>query len=164
MEIEFLQKTNNVNIEEEPIREVKIVQNGDVLYKTDVKWVDPIEPTEINEYEKNLIKGTLKPDELIEKEKTEEPIILTQEQEEKLKRKEYITKVKVISLDKMGKHPLMNPSYFSLREKNQLIKIMEETMKQSDEAINILFNDVCSDRIFHPTADYSTYPVYKELV
>jgi hypothetical protein len=164
MEIEFLQKQTNVSIEE-PIREVQIIQNGDSLYKSDIKWIEPKEkPDEINEFEKNLIKNTKNPDQLLESEKEEVKTELTEEQKEIIKRKEYITKVKVISLDKMGKHPLMNPSYFSLREKKTLMTIMEETMKKTDEEILLLFNEICNERIFHPTADYSSYPVYKELV
>ena len=109
---------------------------------------------EINDYEKNMLEGTLNPNQLLEFETTEQKIQYD-------KKREYIIKVKVIALNKIGKHPLINPSYFNQKEKKFLIKTMEEVMTQSEEELTKQFNEVCADEIFNTGADYSTYAIYK---
>ena len=47
----------------------EIIQNSDSLYKKDIKWIDTIPYEEPNQYEKDMIKDTLKPEALLEKEK-----------------------------------------------------------------------------------------------
>ena len=133
-------------------------------YKANIEWVEPIEPKELNKFEIEMLKSSKNPKQLLEEESNEKPEELDEEQKLKRIKKEYITKVKVIALDKMGKFPLTNPSYFSQKEKKQLISLMEEVMKQSEEDITLIFNEVCNEKIFSPEADYSTFPVYKELV
>jgi len=135
--------------------EVKVVQNSDVLYRSDIKWVEPKEPEPINDYEKDMLKGTLKPEELLEKEKEEKPIILTEEEY----KKQHIMKVKVIGLDRMQKPPLCNPSFFKPDEKQQLIKHMEDILKLPEDEITLLFNSICNEKIFTSIADYSTFPM-----
>lgn len=141
------------------ITEQKVIQNSDVLYRSDIKWVDDVEPKPINDFEKEMLKDSLSAEQLLEKEKEEKPIVLTTEEH----RKQHIMKVKVISLDKMGKAPLMNPSLFSKKEKEELIKHMEETLQLTEDVITELFNEVCLRRIFTDKADYSTFPVYSKL-
>lgn len=141
--------------------EVKVVQNSDVMFKSDVKWVEHVEPQEINEYEKKMLEGTKNVSTLLEEEKEEKPIELTEEQQEKMKRKAFITKVKVIALDKMGKHPLMNPSLMRQKDKQALIVVMDEVIKSmSEQDITLMFNDICNEKLFASNSDYSTYPVY----
>ena len=111
-------------------------------------------PEPINDYEKNMLEGTVNPEQLLEIEKTEEQYIVE-------KRREYITKVKVIALNKLGKHPLINPSTFRQKEKKQLIKAMEEVMTLTEEEITKQFNEVCADEIFCEGVNYSTYAIYK---
>jgi len=137
----------------------KVIQNSDVLFRSDVKWVDPIEPKPINDFEKEMLKDSYTAEQLLEKEKEEKPMVLTTEEH----RKQHIMKVKVIALDRMGKPPLMNPSLFEKREKEELIKHMEETLQLTEDVITELFNEVCLRRIFTSKADYSTFPVYSKL-
>ena len=110
---------------------------------------EPIEVIykEPNENEINMLKGTMKPDEFIEKEKNEKIIID--------RRKEYITQVKCYALTKIGKKPLDNPSTFNQETKIKLMETMDEIMKTMTEeqiktefetAINLhVFNDVSMD-------------------
>ena len=129
-------------------------------HKSDIKWIDPIEPTPITEFEKNMLKGTIGVSELLEQEKNENKQEETEEQKEKRIKREYITKVKIIALDKIGKFPLDNPTYFHSREKKRLIQQMEEVMKMSEEEINTLFNTICTEVLFCPESDYSKFPTY----
>ena len=129
-------------------------------YKSDIKWLDPVEPKPISEFEKNMLKGTLSVSELLEQEKNEKPKEETEEEKEKRIKREYITKVKIIALDKIGKFPLDNPTYFHTREKKKLIQQMEEIMKMSEEEINTLFNTICTEVLFCPESDYTKFPTY----
>lgn len=75
--------------------------------------------------------------------------------------KEKIMKVKVIILDKMGKHPLENPTYFKHSVKSKLIKEIEEYLEsKTDEEITQEFNDICNEKLFDGECDVSNYPVY----
>lgn len=135
-------------------------------YLGDKPWVEDLkfEPTEITEYEKELLKGTKSVSELLEEEKKEKetPIKeLTQNEIDYNFKRELITKVKVIALDKMDKHPLQNPSLFSRREKGKLIEQMEEVLKLPHEEINNIFNKVCNEVLFSQESDITKFPVYK---
>jgi len=141
----------------------KVIQNSDYLHATPMQMIDPIEPTEINQFEKDLLKGTITPAELIESEK-EEKKPLSKADIEYLSRREYITKVKVIGLHRMGKHPLYNGSLLKPREKEKLKTSMEKIMTLTDDQIQREFNDICIDNLFDNTTDYSTYPVYDPLL
>lgn len=75
--------------------------------------------------------------------------------------KEKAMKVKVIALDSMDKHPLMNPSTFSKREKATLMMKMGEMFNDwDDERINKEFADVVNERILANGLDYQHYPIY----
>lgn len=141
------------------ITDQKVVQNSDVLYRSDIKWVEAVEPKPINDFEKEMLKDSYTAEQLLEKEKEEKPMVLTTEEY----RKQHIMKVKVIALDRMGKPPLMNPSLFNKKEKEELIKHMEETLQLTEDVITELFNEVCLRRIFTEKADYSNFPVYSKL-
>jgi UTP-glucose-1-phosphate uridylyltransferase len=169
MDISFItKKTKNIKLdnkfdsltvqsdsEEETVKPV-VVQNADELYKSDIQWVEPREPEPINDYEINMLKNTKNPFQLLEDEIIETKPELT----EKQKRRQYITMIKVVALDSMGKNCMSNPSYFSKKEKDKLIKLMEEFMEKPEEEIKPLFNEIVSEKLFHPSADYSNYPVY----
>jgi len=135
-------------------------------YLGDKKWIedDKYVPQEINEYEKELLKGTKNVNDLLEEEKKEreqqERELTDLEKEYNIKR-EIITKVKVIALDKMNKHPLQNPSLFSRRDKSKLIELMEEVLKLPHEELNNKFNKICNEVLFSPEADITNFPVYK---
>lgn len=127
-----------------------------------VKWVENIEPLPLTDFEKNMNKGFLTAEQLLEQERKEmeQPKEETEEEKTKRIRRDYITKVKVVALDKLGKNPLSNPSSFTTREKKRLIEQMEEIMKKPQEEITALFNAVCTEVIFAPEANYQFYPVY----
>ena len=78
----------------------------DSLFKSENTWIKDIPIQEINDYEKEMLKGTISPMELIEEEKTEKEI-------KRDKMKEVITMLKVISLNRMDIHPLFNTSKLS---------------------------------------------------
>lgn len=134
---------------------IRVVQNSDVLSRTDVKWIDSFEPVPITEFEKEMNKGTLKPEELLEKEKEEKPVVLTEEEY----KKQHIMKVKVIALDRMNKPPLSNPTLFKPEDKQKVIKHMEDILKLPDDEITLLFNAICNEKIFTTVADYSAFPM-----
>jgi hypothetical protein len=146
----------------ESSHEVKVAEPylGDKVWIEDDKYV----PQEINEYEKELLKGTKNVNELLEEEKKDrekqERELTDLEKEYNIKR-EIITKVKVIALDKMDKHPLQNPSLFSRRDKSKLIEHMEEVLKLPHEELNNKFNRICNEVLFAPEVDLTKFSVYK---
>ena len=72
-----------------------------------------------------------------------------------------VMKCKLIALNSMDKHPLMNPKYFTQSEKKQLIsKIKELFETKSDDEITAQFNDICNERLFSNGVDLTDYPVY----
>lgn len=137
-----------------------IIFNDSSMYASNIKWRDDIEPTPINDYEKKMISHTKSAEQLLQEEKDEEVKELSEKQSEYIKRKEYITKIKVIALDSIGKSPIYNASYLSHRDKQKLIKQMDETMKLSDQEITNKFNEICNDKLFNIGLDVSSYPVY----
>lgn len=153
-----------INPTDEPVIQPTIVFNDSSRYATKTAWSDEVvEPKPLNDYEKDMLKNTKSPEQLLKEEQEEKPSELSEEEQLKQKRRDYITKIKVIGLNMMDKHPLMNPSYFSHRDKQRLINHMENLMKEDDDVIDILFNQVCIEKLFYNNADYSTYPVYKKL-
>lgn len=147
---------------EQPENSTHVISNSDFIHAKKMDMVDDIKPTEINDFEKGLLKGTLTPLELIEKEKKEAKEV-TKAEIEFLARHEYITKVKVIGLYRIGKHPLYNGSLLKPSEKERLKKTMEKIMLLTDEQIQREFNDICIDNLFDAQTDYSTYPIYDPL-
>ena len=137
-----------------------VIQNSDTLYKKDVKWIDTIEPQPINDYEKDMLKNTFKPDELIMLEKSTiiDTIPLTDTNTKN--RRDYITKVKLIALDMIGKPLMYNTSFLPLKLKNELLDRMREIMSWDDTKITTKFNELCTDKLFHPTSEFWYYPVY----
>ena len=78
----------------------------------------------------------------------------TMNDEEKLAElKEKAMKCKVISLDLLGFHPLQNPSLMCPRDKNKVIKQMEEWFKKEEEGINVEFNDIVTNKVLHSSTD-----------
>jgi hypothetical protein len=74
--------------------------------------------------------------------------------------KDKAMKCKIIALDKMEKHPLLNPSYFNKREKTKLVEIMTEWFSKSDVEIDKWFNDIVNERILCGDTDLNAYPIY----
>jgi hypothetical protein len=144
------------------VEEPKVIQNSDFLHAKKMVMVGDCDPVEPNDFEKKMLKGTMTASELLEKEK-EEKKPLTKVEIEFLARREYITKVKVIGLHRMGKHPLYNGSLLKPSEKERLKSTMEKIMLLTDDQIQREFNDICIDNLFDANTDYSTYPVYDPL-
>lgn len=83
------------------------------------------------------------------------------DEEELAKMKERTTKVKVILLEKMGKHPLTNPRYLKDREKAKLLLEMKDYLdNKTDQEIDAEFNEVCLDKLFDCDTDITSYPIY----
>jgi len=138
----------------------EVIFNDSSMYASTITWRTDIKEEPINDYEKDMIKHTKNPLRLLEEEKNEKPVELSDEQRENIRRKEYITRVKVIALHNMGRHPLYNASYLSNRDKQTLIKHMEDVMNIDDADISIKFNNICNDVLFNTGADVTSYPVY----
>lgn len=80
----------------------------------------------------------------------------TKEELEQLKQK--ATKLKVILMERKGKHPLQNISLLNKRDKDLFEKELEELWNtMSDEEITNEFNSICCDRIFTEGTDVSNY-------
>lgn len=75
--------------------------------------------------------------------------------------REKLMKCKIIVLNDMDKHPLMNPKYFNKREKDELLKKVRDLFDTlSYDEITTKFNDVCNERLFGSNVDYSNYTTY----
>ena len=72
-----------------------VVQNSDVLNRNTFPMVESVPYTEPNEYEKNMIKDTLTPEQLLQREEElkNKPKELTDEEKNHIKTRDYITKV-----------------------------------------------------------------------
>lgn len=145
----------------------KVIQNSDCLYKSDVKWFFDGTYIEPNEYEKNLLKNTKTPQQLIEEENEEmkkHDKEMTEEDKLKEKKKNLITMFRVIAANRMNLHPLVNVSNLQPDQRKTLIGIMEclvmDYKNNLECDICSEFNDICNNKLLQPGADVSTYPVY----
>jgi hypothetical protein len=115
-------------------------------------------PTEPSEYEKKMLKDSKSVDALLTEE--QRPVELPDvDAEYERKKKAYITKVKVVALDKFGKHPLSNPTTYCERDKKRVIAIMEELLLLPEDVLDKQFNEICTETIFDSKADYSKFSV-----
>jgi len=86
-------------------------------------------------------------------------IFFAKNEEELQQFKDKAMKLKVILLDRLGKHPLQNPSFFNKREKDKfLCKIREMWNEITDDEVNKEFNSIVCDNLFTNGADVSNYP------
>ena len=84
----------------------------------------------------------------------------TPEELEATKRKELITKVKIIAFDSLGKDPLTNGSRLSQKEKLKVINKMQDILLLSEECITDLFNEIVREKLFDSDRDYTEFPIY----
>ena len=142
---------------EEILIEPMIIQNSDHLYKTNTKWVENIEYTPPNQYEKDMLKGTLTPEQLLEGE-------MTEEKQQLIKINDIKIKIKVIALNIMGESPIQNTSLFSSLKKKTLLDTMntvyETVYLVDEEKLTSMFNEICATKVFGENSDYTSYPVY----
>lgn len=73
---------------------------------------------------------------------------------------EKILRCKIIALNDMGKHPLMNIKFFNKSDKNTLFEKVKMLLDEPDDITTKKFNDVCEERLFFNGVDYSNYNVY----
>lgn len=128
--------------------------------QTRLETIENVPYVEPSEYEIKMLEGTIKPDVLL---KQEEEELEKKEDEEALQlrqRHQYITMVKVLALVKANKQPLDNPSVFNKVDKLTIIDNMDEIMNtMSPDEIKEEFHKICNEKIFTPTADYSTFAI-----
>jgi len=87
--------------------------------------------------------------------------LMNPEYKEKIKRRELIDMIKTVCLPKMGKNPLIDTSSLNLRDRNKLIKLMEEYTTKNEDDLRKEFNEVCIEYIFeNPSLDYTKFPIY----
>lgn len=90
-----------------------------------------------------------------------EPEILTDEQQEKLERRNYIMKVKVVAFDKLDKPLFINPRDMRPKDKEILIKTCEEIIeKYSPDQITEMFNHIICRDVLTANVDISALPIY----
>jgi hypothetical protein len=142
--------------------EQKVIQNSDTQYSRECEWIQDIPYLEPNDYEKNLIKDTLTPEQLLQQEKEEEENkpVKTQEELDKEYKEAYILKVKVIGMHRMEKSIISNPSYWKHEQKQQLIQEMQNILDLcSEEEINNKFNFIVNETLFDKKKDYENFPL-----
>ena len=142
----------------------KVIQNSDVLYKTNVEWVKDIPYKEPNDFEKEMLKDSKTAEELLKME-SEETIVLKSEEEQKQERiKNLILMFKIITADRMSLHPLHNLSTLqpsqAERFKNSMNSLLEDFNNGMSNEITDEFNRICCEKLFQPGVDVSGYPVY----
>ena len=142
---------------EETQTDPQVIQNSDYLHKSDIKWIDNIEYKEPNQFEKDMLKGTFTPDQLLENE-------MTEEKQQLIKINDIKVKIKVVALNIMGESPIQNTSLFSSLKKKTLLDTMNsvyETVYLVDEnKLTEMFNEVCATKVFGENFDYTSYPIY----
>jgi len=138
-----------------------VIQNSDSQYKQECEWIKDVPYEEPNEYEKNLIKDTFTPEQLLQQEKEEEnKPEKTQEELDKEYREHYILRVKVIAMHRMDKSIISNPSYWKHEHKQQLIQEMQNVLDLcSEEEIINKFNYIVNEHLFDKKKDYENFPL-----
>ena len=148
----------------ESVNEAVVIQNSDFMYKSDVKWRDDIEPSEITEYEINMLKNSKKIEDIL-KEEQEELSVKHVKDENKEKVKNLLTMFKVITSNRMGFHPLFNLStlqpYEAKKFRAHMESLVEDFNNGFEKDIVSEFNDICNSKLFNNGGDVSTFPVYK---
>jgi hypothetical protein len=148
---------------EEHKSDYDVIHNSDYLYKKPFDVVDYVEYQEPNEYEKNMLKNTFTPEQLLQREQElkDKPKELSEEEKEYVDRRNYIARVKVIANNMLGKNPIDNPSFYNKKDKAKMIEYMDYVINNYTESeIEKEFNEICNDKLFIDGFDYSTLPVY----
>jgi hypothetical protein len=118
---------------------------------------DTVRP--INEFEKDMLKNTFNAEQLLEQEKQVKQ--LSEDQQAYIKKRNYMTKVKVIANNMLGKPPIANPSFYNKKDKAKMIEYMDYVINNyTEDDLTKEFNEICTDKLFDEDTDYSTLPVY----
>lgn len=144
-------------MEETQTTEPQVVQNSDYLTRTNTTWIEHIEYQEPNQFEKDMLKGTLTPEQLLEGE-------ISEEKRQLIKLNDIKVKIKVVALNTMGESPIQNTSLFSSLKKKTLLDTMnsiyENVYLVDEDKLTEMFNEVCATKVFGDNADYTSYPIY----
>lgn len=81
-----------------------------------------------------------------------------------LAQKERAMKAKCVALDLQGHHPLTNPSGFSRREKDKLLKLMTLWFNKPDDELDAEFNDVITDKVLSENSKYESYSIANNAI
>jgi len=142
----------------------KVIQNSDVLYKSTNEWVNQTDYVEPNHYEIEMLSGTKKPKELLEEEASEEIVLKSEEEIKKQKTKDLLLIFKVVSLNRLGHHPVQNTSLLQPIQLKEFLQMMNSLIEDYNNGLEIEirdeFNKVCNTKLFQNDADVSKYPVY----
>ena len=143
----------------------KVIQNSDFLYKSNIQWADNIEYVEPNAYEIEMLRGTKKADQIIEEEQEEEIVIKSQEEIKKQRTKDLLLIFKVVSLNRLGYHPIKNTSTLQPVQLKEFLDMMNSIITNEFEQgleikIRDEFNKICNEKLFSSNCDISQYPVY----
>jgi hypothetical protein len=143
----------------------KVIQNSDVLYKSNIQWADNIEYVEPNAYEIEMLRGTKKAVEIIEEEQEEEIVIKSEEEIKKQRIKDLLLIFKVVSLNRLGYHPIKNTSTLQPVQLKEFLDMMNSIItNEFDQGLEIKirdeFNKICNEKLFSSNCDISQYPVY----
>jgi len=77
------------------------------------------------------------------------------------KYREKATKLKVILLDRMDKHPLLNTKLMDRRTRDKFLKELKELWNtMTEKEIDDEFNSICCDKLFSSGVDISSYPCF----
>jgi hypothetical protein len=149
----------------EPETIPKVVQNSDVLYKSNIQWANNIEYIEPNDYEIAMLNGTKKPHELLEEEKEEVIVIKSEEEIKKQRTKDLLLIFKVVSLNRLGHHPILNTSLLQPIQLKEFLDMMNSIITNEfdqglETQIRDEFNKICNEKLFCSKADVSQYPIY----
>jgi hypothetical protein len=149
----------------EPETVPKVIQNSDVLFKSNIQWADNIEYVEPNAYEIEMLRGTKKADEIIEEEQVEEIVIKSEEEIKKQRTKDLLLIFKVVSLNRLGYHPIKNTSTLQPIQLKEFLDMMNSIItNEFDKGLEIQirneFNKICNQKLFSSNCDISQYPVY----
>lgn len=150
---------------DKPVEVPKVIHNSDVLYKSNIEWSNNIEYVEPNAYEIEMLHGTKKPHELLEEENKEEIVLKSEEEIKKQRTKDLLLIFKVVSLNRLGYHPIQNTSTFQPMQIKAFLEMMnsiiENEFNQGKEVeITAEFNKICNEKLFANNCDVSQYPVY----
>lgn len=132
-------------------------------HKPDTQWmVKEIPELEMSDREKELLKGTLNPTDLLELEKKEreEEETKTEEVKQAEYKKAYIQMVKLLALYKLNYHPFTNPSNLTKLEKDKIQSKMAKILwnyskSELEEEVKLIIDNILAD----PKTDYSKLPV-----
>jgi len=140
-----------------------ILETSDTIKNSHIISPIPVEYQEPNEVEKKMLAGTKSASEILEEEYKEKQAKMLEviETGERETRREIVTRLKIVALDRIGKHPLTDPKYLSQREKTKLIHIMTSLQDVPEEEVIKEFNEICNDTLFSGKADPATFPVYR---